>query len=192
MTRSTINNEQWYKSMLVGNAPFLPSDYELIETVILGSNQASVVFSSLGTYSSTYKHLQLRFTARSAASASEDTIYARFNSDTGANYSAHQLYGTGSSVLSAGYANLTYAFCGTPSGNTATANAFGAGVIDILDPFSTTKNKTTRSLTGQVGTSIKLWSGNWRNTASVTTILLAAENGNLMTGSRFSLYGIRG
>jgi hypothetical protein len=35
-------------------------DYELISSEILGTTAASVTFSSLGDYSSTYKHLQIR------------------------------------------------------------------------------------------------------------------------------------
>jgi hypothetical protein len=47
-----------------GGGP-LASDYELISTQILTSPQSSITFSSLGTYSSTYKHLQVRAVARS-------------------------------------------------------------------------------------------------------------------------------
>ena len=80
-------------------------------------------------------------------------------------------------------------------GASGPANAFGAGVYDILDPYSTTKNKTTRLFGGRGFVTgdhkIVLASGLWRNTASVTSIDLVA-NDNFVTGSRFSLYGIKG
>jgi hypothetical protein len=77
-----------------------------------------------------------------------------------------------------------------------TATSWGAGVVDILDSFSTTKNKTIRSLTGKNGNStreIQVWSGAWRNTNSVTSITLSTSSlANISAGSRFSIYGIKG
>jgi hypothetical protein len=167
--------------------------YELISTTILGTNTASVTFSSLGTYSSTYKHLQIRAVTRTTRTdASQVISYLRFNGDTASNYSGHQLFGNGSGVGSAGEANITYAYAGIDSTNQNTTGNFAAYVIDILDPYSTTKNKTTRSLSGLQQNAIRLMSGNWRNTASVTSIQLVADSYNYVAGSRFSLYGIKG
>ena len=168
-------------------------DYELIETQILGSAQASIVFSNLGTYSSTYKHLQLRGVARSSRAAfTSDVLLTRFNADTGSNYASHQLQGNGSSVSSGAQTSQT-AIQNYVIANDTVANNFGSVVMDILDPYSTTKNTTTRAMVGLTsGTFITLNSGLWMNTASVTSLTLLAQNGNLMTGSRFSLYGIRG
>ena len=81
------------------------------------------------------------------------------------------------------------------AGPNAAADVFGSGVIDILDAYSTTKNKTIRSLNGLSGgeVAIRLSSGTWRNTNAVTSITLFDGDGaNLVTGSRFSIYGIRG
>ena len=75
----------------------------------------------------------------------------------------------------------------------ATASAFGGGVVDILDPYSTTKNKTIRGLGGLAATNIALRSGSWASTDSVTSITcLPFSGGNWVAGSRFSLYGIKG
>jgi hypothetical protein len=74
-------------------------------------------------------------------------------------------------------------------------NNSSATVCDILDPFSTTKNTTIRSLSGHpVGTStrIALYSGAWNNTASITSITLLAEGTNYAATTRLSLYGIKG
>jgi hypothetical protein len=81
-----------------------------------------------------------------------------------------------------------------PTANQA-ANAFGGSVIDILDPYSTTKNKTVRSLQGVAGATnnaIELRSGFRNNTESTTSISLTAISDNYVVGSRFSLYGIKG
>ncbi len=171
-------------------------DYELIETQILGSSQTGITFSSLATYASTYKHLQIRYTARSSISGTQDGgTGIRLNGDSGSNYSSHNLIGNGSTVSSNAFTSQTYMFSQTINGNTSAADAFGAGVIDLLDCYSTTKNKTLRWLNGFTGSvsGIRLGSGAWLNTASVTSITIDARDGNsYLTGSRFSLYGIKG
>ena len=168
--------------------------YELISSTVLGSNTPSVTFSSLGDYASTYKHLQVRVVARTVRTEVNDSIITRFNGDTGSNYAYHRLYGTGSSVASSAGASQTSILTGETSGNTNTSNAFFALVIDILDPYSTSKNTTTRWLNGGASSfnHIQLGSGLWNNTASVTSFALQPLNSaNFLTGSRFSIYGIR-
>jgi hypothetical protein len=169
--------------------------YDLLETYILGSSQASVVFSSLGTYSSTYKHLQIRLLGRQTlAAGGQGDIYVRFNADSSSNYARHFLSGNGSSVSSGATANSSYALGGQAPYNNETTGAFGGSVIDILDAYSTTKNKTIRALGGSHSSNapvIQLASGHWRNTNSVTSITLSVFD-IWLTGSRFSLYGIKG
>jgi hypothetical protein len=166
------------------------SDFELIETsIVSGSSTASVVFSSLGTYSSTYKHLQIRGTAKTNQGAIFDLIKVQLNGDTGNNYARHALLGNGSSVSSNGISSS--GFVNFAAQGNSDANVFGGFVFDILDAYSTTKNKTTRVLAGV--TEIRLSSGLWMNTASITSIELSPEFGSLLiAGSRFSLYGIKG
>jgi hypothetical protein len=64
--------------------------YELISTTILGSAQSSVVFD-VSSYTSTYKHLQIRVVTRTDRGANEDILGIRFNGDTGSNYITHLL-----------------------------------------------------------------------------------------------------
>jgi hypothetical protein len=170
--------------------------YDLLETYILGSSQASVVFSSLGTYSSTYKHLQVRYTVRSTRTGIDSSALAiRLNGDTGSNYASHVLRGNGSNVAS-GAATST---ASPEIGNSipaalATANSFAAGVVDVLDPYSASKNTTVRNLGGATTPAyVHLSSVLWNNTAPITSIqFYDVTAANLLTGSRFSLYGIRG
>jgi hypothetical protein len=169
------------------------SDYELISTTTLGTATSSVTFSSLGDYSSTYKHLQLRIVSRHDNSGSAN-VFMRLNGDTGANYTAHRLSGNGSTVVSARAAETTNFFTALTNDSSEAANAFGAGIIDFLDVYAA-KNKTVRTLTGKIGASfseVTLRSGLYMSTASLTTILCSAQSGNFVTGSRFSLYGIKG
>jgi hypothetical protein len=164
--------------------------YELISSTILGTAQSSVVFD-VSSYASTYKHLQLRVVARNTGE--NGNVLMRMNADTGSNYSRHALYGDGSSVLSNAGASQTAIEIGSTTLNSNTANAFGAGVYDLLDPFSSTKNKTVRSLTGQVpNNQILLRSGAYFSTTATSSITLLTAANNFAVGSRFSLYGIRG
>ena len=184
-----------YTSMLAGNEAYAESGYyELIETTILGSATSSVTFSSLDTYASRYKHLQIRYTARGDDANPGGGIYSQLNSDSGSNYNAHYLVGNGSSVSSSTIGLSVQALTGIFTATT-TAGSFAGGVMDLLDCYSTTKNKTFRILSGSTGTGqnrIDLHSGLWLNTSSVTTWLLKPGTGNFIAGSRFSLYGIKG
>jgi hypothetical protein len=172
--------------------------YELISTTILGGTAASVTFSNLGDYSTTYEHLQVRYTGRSNQAQTFAGLRLTFNGDTAANYGSHILYGNGSNAFSAAYSSTSNILFDQHeiTGASVTANIFGAGIYDILDAYSTTKNKTVRFLGGrgvvpEADKKIDLGSGLWRNTASITSITFT-PNGDLIAGSRFSLYGIRG
>jgi hypothetical protein len=171
--------------------------YELIQSTILGSNTASVTFSSLESYAATYKHLQIRAVVRTSRTDSgEDGLLIRLNGNTGANYASHQLFGSGTSVTNTNAVSGTFMRGGQVSGNSTGTNVFSASIIDLVDAYAT-KNKTIRTLNGSALITAMRWvrlsSGVFINTGSLTTVLLYPEVGaNFLTGSRFSLYGIRG
>ena len=163
--------------------------YEWLETISVGTAVASVEFTNVNSnYGSTYQHLQVRLTGRS--SQNEQRSRMRLNGDSGQNYATHLLFAGGSSVNSAAGTNFNVMSLNM---NDDQANVFGAGIVDLLDAFETTKNKTIRHLGGIAGTTneIALTSGVWLNTAAITTITLRVDSGNYEVGSRFSLYGLR-
>ena len=168
-------------------------DYELLETEILASPAASIEFTGLGSYTD-YKHLQIRIVARSdRPSFNDDPIKMVFNADTGANYAWHRILGNGSTVTSsAAPSNSSLEMISVPAATSAT-DSFGASVIDILDFSDSSKNTTSRALTGMTdGTFITLTSGLYNNTLPVTSIRLTTTTANnYVAGSRFSLYGLK-
>ena len=175
------------------------NSYESISTTTLGSAQASVTLSSIP---SGYKHLQVRYSAQDArATYGVDAWKIIFNGDTGANYSWHYLNGNGASA-SANSSGGSDNYIQTKDDlGTTTGGTFGAGILDILEYTNTSIYKTARNLGGvdlngtiaSVGGSITLTSGNWRNTAAITSITFTPYTGaNLSTGSKFALYGIKG
>ena len=184
----------WFNSFSAGGAPAGGTDYELISTTVLGSSAASVTFSSLDTLAASYKHLQLRMTMRGQyASDPESYFWMRINGVTTNSYAAHYLQGNGSSVSSGALTNMAGMWFGWGTNNASTSK-YGAAVVDILDFSQTTKNKTIRSLTGEIGASnsIALHSGFFNSTAAVTSVTVYQPKANIESGSRFSLYGLRG
>jgi len=166
--------------------------YESIATAY-GSGGSTITFSSIP---STYTHLQLRVIGKLSGSVGYGQAYVQFNGDTAANYSAHQLYGTGSSAASGATVSATKADVTTWFPDSTTANMFGASVTDILDYANTNKYKTIRVLggfdtnntnSGLVG----LFSSSWRSTAAVSSMSITAAS-NFLSGTVFELFGIRG
>ena len=161
----------------------VPGDYQSIATTTVGgAGAASITFSSIPA---TYQHLQIRLFSKN--STDNGTISMRYNGDSASNYSIHDMYGNGASAAAAGAANQTYTFaCLTGSTQPSTA------IIDILDYANTNKYKTNRSLIGvDYNGSGYLWysSGNWRNTAAITSIVLTATFNQYTSAA---LYGIKG
>ena len=181
-------------TLSVGVAPVTGS-YESIATVTVGSGgAANVEFTSIP---SGFEHLQIRAIARSTR-ASVDNVFVnmQINSDTGANYSYHDLYGDGSTVAAGAITSVTQNYIQRITASTAAASIFGTFVIDILDYKNTNKYKTLKSLGGfdlNGSGQIYLVSGSWRNTNAITSLKFTSQaTGDFAQYSHFALYGIKG
>ena len=195
VTRSGIKNYERYLNILAGAEPFVAPvpAFDLLDEEILLSAQSSVTFSSLSTYAADYQHLQIRATYRDTSGNLFSAVLIRFNADTTSSYAEHFLYG-GSSVVSGANATQNEIRIGANMGGGATAGAFSPLVMDILDPFSGSKNTTMRNFGGRLtGSSsqdfVQITSGLYFKTDALTEINIRPESGSLATGSRFSLYG---
>jgi len=168
--------------------------YDLLETTTLTSSASSVSFTGLGSYSD-YKHLQIRWLAKlDAGTTGVSQMNLDLNSDTSAFYAAHQLRGNGSSVLSLAQTSNTSISILETIPRASETNIFGAGVIELLDFSSSSKNSTFRTLHGAVTSTdkaINLSSGLYAKTDAITLLRLFVSGANFVSGSRFSLYGIR-
>jgi len=186
---SGIVNFQKHQSMLAG---IELNKFHHLETVRLGSSAASVEFTNLTQYSD-YQHLQVRFVARTNRNQLNSGIFMRFNGDAGNNYTVHNLLGNGSTVTSSASTSRSTAL-GLPiaGGTYETTSVFGAGVIDLLDPFSSSKYTTVRGFGGYAIRELQLASGLWLNTASLTSIsFVTILSDSYIAGTRFSLYGLK-
>ncbi len=189
LSTSRLSSRTSYSSMLAGNAAFLPTDFESIATVTVGSGGASnVEFTSIP---STYTHLQIRFITRFGSVAVFKTT---FNSDNGSNYAWHEIQGNGTSVTANAGSSAAFMYGAYSNGFSATADTFGAGVIDVLDYANANKYKTLRMLSGYDANGsggLQLNSGLWQSTSAITSIKITPNTSTFQQYSHFALYGIR-
>jgi len=160
--------------------------------VQVGSGGSSTItFSSIP---STYKHLQIRAIAGSANS-NISSFLINVNSDSGANYAWHYVYGDGSTAAAGASSSANFMRVINLLG-TGLANAFSAEIIDVLDYASTSKNKTFRMLGGgdrNGSGGVHLQSGVWLNTNAITSITFTpSDSFNFQQYTQFALYGIKG
>ena len=173
-----------------------------IASTTVGAGVSNITFTGIPN---TYKHLEIRWSAQTNRGTYnlDDLLIQVGNGtiDTGANYSNHQMIGTGSNPVTANSnTNLTYGYAQGQLGTTV-ANTFGVGVTTILDYANTDKYKTARTIglndTNGQNSGFNGWLGlesfNWRSKSAINTIKFTMAQGtNFTTGTRISIYGIKG
>ena len=195
-TGSSFTNLVKYNDFLGPNSAYIPSSYESIASTVSTGSSNTITFSSIA---STYASLQIRMISRQSGTYNgSNRVYMTFNGDTATNSAYHFLQGTGSGTSAFGYANNNNCEIYNPTiVNGATANAFGAGIIDIHDYASTSKFKTVRYFCGadantaDTAFDINLGSALWRSTSAINSISITTGGSNFMSGTTISLYGIK-
>lgn len=154
--------------------------YEPIATTTLGSAQANITFSSLGSYTD----IVLVYTHTTGIASQ---IGLRFNGDTGSNYSATVMYGEGSAGGSARTTSTTYVRTGH---NAATAN-FNM-IVNIQNYGNSTTYKSVIARNNAPTDGTYATAGLWRSTAAITSITVLAQDSsnNLPAGAVCTIYGI--
>jgi hypothetical protein len=168
-----------------GGEPVFVDAFEHIATGTGTGSNTTVEFTSIPT---DYKHLQVRWAGRNTSNLNPLNI--RINNISTSSYARHHVRGVSTSAqvnaeINSSDISLTV---GLGTGSTL---PWVAGVMDILDPFSNTKNTTIKAAYGNGGT-IYLASGFLNNTTSVSSLQLFVQGYAFEIGSRFSLYGIKG
>ena len=164
--------------------------YDALATVTVGATAvSSITFAGIPAG---YKHLQIRSTV---LESNDGVMGFRFNSDTGNNYTIHELIGNGSAAsayaaTSQSNIGINYNYSASP-----VSNAPSVAVVDILDYSSTSKNKTLRALCGvdyNGSGYVRLDSGLWLNTGAITSIdIVAFSSKTFNQYSSFALYGVK-
>lgn len=164
--------------------------WTLIESQTLGSSQASVTLGSGGTLPQTYKTLKVVMSTRSDQSGNWITVFIRPNGSS-SNGSYRDVYGTGTAAGSQVDASNVDTYT---VGSSSTSGTFASTTIDLPNySASTNKPISTDSVTENNGTAaLQLMSaGLWSNTAAITSIQLTFATGNFVSGSSFTLYGLK-
>ena len=161
---------------------------DFLETQTITTGPSSWSFTGLiSAYGATYKHLQVRILTKPNDGLGR-TMFMRFNSDTGTNYSYHSL--TAFSPAGGGSEDATILGSLFPDSYT-----YQPIVIDINDPFVSSKNTTMQSILLRMqragSAAIQRMSGAWYNTNAVDSITISVTGGNLH-GGIISLYGLKG
>jgi hypothetical protein len=166
----------------------MTATYEKIATQTLGSNTASITFSSIsGSYTDLIAICEVK--------GNDSNFRLRINSDSGSNYSATAIYGAGSSVGSTRVSNQTYL---KPNGSVYMGNMSGfpnnrmIATWQFMNYSNTTTYKTIlrradNAVIGGTDASVGLW----RSNSAITAIEFSGDNGDLYAGSNITLYGIK-
>jgi hypothetical protein len=194
--RGGLSSRGYGQFNLTATPYVLAGNYDALSTVTVPSGGvSSITFAGIPTTG--YTHLQIRALVRTNRTGTAgDSIVVRFNSDTGSNYSNHQLNSDGATVSAYGASGSTsWNYVERAASNGMTSGIFGAVVIDILDYANTNKYKTGRELGGVDANGsgiINLASGGWRSTSAINAISLAAGAGTgFIEYSQFALYGVK-
>lgn len=178
--RSGVKRKRFWDQNAVAN-----SFFSIATTTVGAGNASNIEFTNIPQ---TYTHLQIRGILRNTTAIANNRI--QFNSDTGANYSWHELYGDGASAGSGASSGASYMYAGN---HPTTSSTFAVYVIDILDYRDTNKFKTVRTLSGydlNGSGVVGLRSGNWRSTSAITSIKLYPGSDSFAQYSSFALYGV--
>jgi hypothetical protein len=156
--------------------------YEALRTTTIETAVPSVTFD-LSTITG-YTDLVIISSVQNVSSAS--TISARYNGDTGSNYSFTYLIGDGNTPISGRAANQTFAVHGY-----ANNSEFATSITQINNYSNSTTFKTIFDRRGTTTNFTGATISTWRNTNAITSILLYNETGvNFAVGSTFTVYGI--
>jgi hypothetical protein len=164
----------------------MAATYSPIATTTLGSNQATVSFTSI---SGSFTDLILVFSGVRSASGNS-YIGLRFNSDTGTNYSDTTIFANTSSTGSGRNSNQSYLYIEQGDAVTESVNN---KIIQIMNYANSTTYKTALIRTNNASREVSAVVGLWRSTSAITDIsitLLGGTTPNFASGSTFTLYGI--
>jgi len=166
----------------------MPSTYEAISTQTLNSTVSSVTFSSIPA---TYTDLVLVASVR--AQANNFDFGVRYNGDSGANYSW-----TTAKINADEGGNPQAQRSSSTSAIYTRTNINNTSPNPIMHEISNYTNSQFKSSISSVsiGTyGLARTAGLWRNTSAITSLTCVLINGgstSFISGSIFTLYGIKG
>ena len=143
-----------------------------------------------------YKHLLITGMARTTEAAVGSSATIRLNNDSGANYDGERLTAADTVVTGIGTVAGTSFAINIP-GASAHSGAASPFAIEIPGYADTTFHKSLLVRSGLVedtaaDSRIDLRAIRWRSTSAINRVTLTAGSGNLLAGSRLTIYGMGG
>ena len=169
----------------------MPATMIPIQSITLTGSAASVTFSAIPQ---TYTDLVIRWTGRSGGS-SGGGYYITFNGTGGTVYSRTSMTSNGTLVESSRSTSAAFIqYVASFQDPTFTANTFDSNEMYIPNYAGSTHKPT-----GGGGTMENNATTSWMNvtaglfgsTAAITSVTITGQNGNVIAGSTFHLYGIK-
>lgn len=164
--------------------------YEAIASATITSSGSGFDFQNIP---GTYTDLRLIVSSRGTFASQSFGGSARFNGDSGNNYSWTRLFSDGSAQSQRSTDQNTANFGELPAAN-ATSGIFGTVTIDFLNYSNTTtfKNYISRTSTIVSTSYVFTYIGLWRSTSAITRIQFGQSSiADLAVGSTATLYGIK-
>lgn len=163
------------------------SAYEIAQYTVPTGGVSQVTFA----IPSGYRHIEIQ--ALTQYSGGPSYGYFKFNGDSGANYSGHDLQTNGvNTPASQGRASESTAYFTMDAGTSPAAP--NTIIMSILDYANTTKYKTVRTIYAwdANGTGyIEYNSNNWRSTDAINSITFSTSGSTFAANSTFTLIGYK-
>ena len=162
----------------------------LIQHIELGSNQASITFSSIPA---TFTDLKLVISARATSEINSTIKWSEIimrPNNSGSNLSARSLLGFSTNTVTSNTDAISGGFA---NGNTTTSNTFSS--VEIYIPnyrSSVAKSFSVDSVTEHNGIECLRWiaANLWNDTSAISSIVLDPNQGDFVTGTSATLFGI--
>ncbi len=183
----TATRSDGLQDWVYNGSAWLCTRYRAVTT--LSSTTASVTFSSIPT---SLRQLTLTWIARSSTASFAQAILLRVNGDTGANYSISYTQVAGGSTFVTAVASQTSLRAGVITGNSAAANNYGTGVIE-LNGWNRSQNLNVTFRSDMWESFANSWFHNGGGlhfaAGANTSITLLPDSGSFTAGSEFVLTG---
>lgn len=188
-------NRYWTQLDSSGVEQILPGMALIPPEVILSAPAASVTFTGIPQI---FRNLMIWCQVRTDNASESDGFLLRFNNDTGANYDWQRLQGNSATVTAVAARANTFIQAGSVDAANARANNFSLTEMHISGYARNDAEKWVITFSGTFGDvsadtdlNVILRAGRWRNTTPISSITLLPQTGtNLVSGSRFQLYGV--
>jgi hypothetical protein len=170
--------------------------WDFIDETVLAADAATVTLANIPQ---NYRTLVLVSHVRSTRADDGDSLYARFNGDSGNNYDWLYMYYNSAAGATGGQARArNVCYLGNVEGANSRADNY-SGLVTWFPGYSMTDQEKwvftpNSGPFGDVSADADLYVLNsrarWRNTNAITSIQMRMLFGNISDGSCFTLYGV--